>query len=180
MTNTTLIIGGCRSGKSDRAQALAEAVDGRRLYIATCIPQDPEMHERIALHRRKRGAGWETVETALDLDAVLRQERPLADVILVDCLTLWVTNILMEDETGGLLPEYLGRLLDALVEPGCPVVLVTNEVGAGIVPDNRLARRFRDATGQTNQAVAAVVDRVIWMVAGIPVTVKGPGKGQTL
>jgi adenosylcobinamide kinase / adenosylcobinamide-phosphate guanylyltransferase len=177
--NVTLVIGGCRSGKSDRAQMLAEAVEGRRIYVATCIPQDPEMHERIALHRRKRGAGWETVETSLDLDVVLREERPLADVILVDCLTLWVTNLLMEDDTGGLIPEFLGRVLDALEEPGCPVIFVTNEVGTGIVPDNRLARRFRDAAGQVNQAVAAVADRVVWMVAGIPVTVKGKGSSIT-
>lgn len=168
-----LVIGGCRSGKSRFAQATAESLAvGQRIFVATCIARDEEMQARVAAHRLQRNpARWQTVEEPLALAAVIRSRAAPNRVILVDCLTLWVTNLLMISENTDL-QAAVDELIRALQDVRGPVILVSNEVGTGIVPENALARKFRDAAGMANQAVAAVADRVIWMVAGIPVTVK--------
>ncbi len=163
----TLVLGGARSGKSRHAEALIRRHPAPWLYIATAQALDDEMAERIALHRQQRGEGWSTREAPLELAAAVAATA--ARPALVDCLTLWLSNHLLagsdlEAESGG-----LAKALEAA--PG-PLVLVANEVGQGIVPDNALARRFRDAAGRLNQRVAAVADSVVLMVAGLPLQVK--------
>ena len=175
--STTLVIGGCRSGKSSHALYLADRIgNAGKIFLATCIPRDDEMHQRVSRHRAERGAGWTAVETPVFLSEAIRDIGPNADVLLVDCLTLWVSNLMMEhadpDAPKDFLAVQTGRLMESLRAAACPVILVTNEVGAGIVPDNPLARAFRDAVGQLNQQIAACVDQVIWMVAGIPLKIK--------
>lgn len=173
MTEITLVIGGCRSGKSEQALAIAQAhASATRVFIATCVPHDAEMKDRVARHRRERDPSWVTVEAPLELaEAVSRHAREDA-VVLVDCLTLWVSNLMGRCEDPDRLRRQAAELADALARSRGPVVVVTNEVGCGIVPENRLARLFRDVVGWTNQAVAACADRVVWTVAGIPVTIK--------
>jgi adenosylcobinamide kinase/adenosylcobinamide-phosphate guanylyltransferase len=168
----TLVLGGARSGKSRFAEALVEADAPRALYVATAEPGDTEMVARIAHHRGRRGPRWETIEAPLDLARDLRRvarpERP----VLVDCLTLWLSNILHAgrdvdaaiDEFVGVLPRLEGK-----------AVLVANEVGFGIVPENALARAFRDHAGRLNQRVAAAAQRVVLVAAGLPLTLKAEG-----
>lgn len=163
----TLVLGGARSGKSRHAEALVRRHPAPWLYIATAQALDEEMAERIALHRRQRGEGWLTVEAPLDLAGAIASAE--ARPTLVDCLTLWLSNHLL---AGSDLDAESGRLADALAAAGGPVVLVANEVGLGIVPDNALARRFRDAAGRLNQRIAAIADSVVLMVAGLPLKVK--------
>ena len=159
----TFVLGGARSGKSRHAEALVQAQPGPWRYVATAQAFDDEMRERIVTHRARRDAGWETMEAPLDLAGGLDTPAP----VLVDCLTLWVSNLLLADRA----PEW-PALLAALDARRAPTVLVSNEVGLGIVPDNALARRFRDMAGVLHGQLAARADRVVLMVAGIPVTVK--------
>ena len=173
MIKKTLVIGGCRSGKSRHALNLVLSMPGgRKIFLATCVPQDDEMLLRVANHQKERGDGWRTVEVPLHLpEAVLQNPQP-GSVVLVDCLTLWINNLMMEDEEIQYDDEKITALIDALQTARGPVVLVSNEVGTGIVPENKLARAYRDLVGSVNQAVASVVDRVDMVVAGIPVTIK--------
>lgn len=163
-----LVLGGARSGKSRFAEGLVTARPGPWLYIATAQALDAEMGARIAKHRARRAPGWETAEAPLELAAALAAAPP-ARPVLVDCLTLWLSNALL----AGRDVEAESRLLaDTLARPRGPWVVVANEVGLGIVPDNALARRFRDAAGWLNQRVAAAADCVVLTVAGLPVEVK--------
>lgn len=164
----TLLIGGARSGKSRHAETLATAHAAPWAYIATAEAYDDEMRGRIAEHRARRGEGWSTVDAPLDLAGAL-ELLPDRQSVLVDCLTLWLTNHLL---AGHDLDHECGRLTDVLSRPRGAWFVVTNEVGQGIVPDNALARRFRDAAGRLNQQVAAVADEVLLMVAGLPLKVK--------
>lgn len=173
MNQTTFVIGGCRSGKSGHAQSLAEQIEGKKLYLATCVPHDEEMAERVRLHREQRGQQWETLEEPLELAAAIAAQSGNYNVILVDCLTLWASNLLLSPDKMPELNAACRALVQSLKTTRCPVILVSNEVGTGIVPENELARRYRDEAGLINQQIAAAVDRVIWMVAGIPVTIKG-------
>ncbi len=177
MKETILVIGGCRSGKSSHGLQLAEGMaDDDKVFIATCVPHDDEMKDRVARHQRDRDKSWETVEAPVALaDAIVERHRT-AGVILVDCLTLWTSNILMESEDPERIDERILGLTRALGEAECPVILVSNEVGMGVVPANRLARLFRDTAGMLNQRVASVADRVILMTAGIPLTLKGANR----
>ncbi len=173
MHTTTLVIGGCRSGKSSHAIALAEALRGKKnLFVATCIPQDTEMRSRVRRHQIERGDRWQTVEEPLNPVAALHDHGPEADILVIDCLTLWVSNLMLNGLDDDQIIDNINRLCDSLMEPPCPVILVSNEVGAGIVPENTLARRFRDLTGWCNQRVARASKQVVWMVAGIAVPVK--------
>ena len=170
------VIGGCRSGKSRHALQTAEELPGdRKTYIATCVPHDDEMKQRVAKHQRERSHSWVTIEEPLALPQAISEKSPGADVLLVDCLTLWLSNLLMETNDEAKLEGRISDLTDALKKAKCPIILVSNEVGTGIVPENKLARQYRDVTGQANQAVAHCASRVVWMVAGIPVVVKPPG-----
>lgn len=165
-----LVIGGARSGKSRFAQQRAEATGLRRIFLATAQAFDMEMRERIDRHRADRGNDWETVECPLDLAEAIAEHAAADAVLLVDCLTLWTSNLILSDS------DCFGAttiLLDALEQAPGPVILVTNEVGLGIVPDNALARRFRDEAGIVNQRIAAAVPEVQLLTAGIPLRLKG-------
>jgi adenosylcobinamide kinase / adenosylcobinamide-phosphate guanylyltransferase len=170
---TTLVIGGCKSGKSRHALELAEGYGLRKIFMATCIPMDDEMKERVARHKAERDGQWRTLDVPTELPEAVAEHGRDGNVILVDCLTLWITNLLMQQKKSGPVADRVAALVTALAQATCPVVLVSNEVGAGIVPENRLARQFRDEAGIANQKVAAAVDRVVWMVAGIANVVKG-------
>ncbi|CCV07603.1 Bifunctional adenosylcobalamin biosynthesis protein cobP [Mesorhizobium metallidurans STM 2683] len=164
----TFIIGGARSGKSAHAETLVTACRGPWTYIATAQAHDDEMRERISLHQSRRGEGWATVDAPLDLAgalAALPDGRP----VLIDCLTLWLTNHMLAEHD---FEAECRQLADVVSRPRGPWFVVSNEVGQGIVPDNALARRFRDAAGRLNQQVAAVADTVLLMVAGLPLKVK--------
>ncbi|MEI4488304.1 bifunctional adenosylcobinamide kinase/adenosylcobinamide-phosphate guanylyltransferase [Frigidibacter sp. MR17.14] len=165
-----LITGGARSGKSRHAEARATAFAGAPVYIATCPPagEDAEMAVRIALHRDRRGPEWRLVEEPLALAAAL-QASDGAGPRLVDCLTLWLSNLMFGHRDWRAEAE---ALLPVLAAQAAPVVLVTNEVGLGIVPDNALSRAFRDAQGTLNQMIARVADEVDFVVAGLPMRVK--------
>lgn len=165
----TFVLGGARSGKSRHAEALVERLPSPWTYIATAEAYDDEMVERIALHRSRRGAGWETIDAPHHLGASLLTvppERP----VLIDCLTLWLTNRMLDEADIDMESAVLEAAL--LAREG-PLVVVSNEVGLGIVPDNALARRFRDEQGRLNQRIAAFADEVVLMVAGLPLKVKG-------
>ena len=175
MNDSTLVIGGARSGKSRFALQLAEEkASGDPFFLATCIPCDEEMRERVLRHQRERGPHWKTLETPFRIADALSDLDRRAGVILVDCLTLWVSNLLFETPDEAEVERNVKELAHAIRQASCPVIFVSNEVGAGIVPENPMARRFRDVAGRVNQQVAAVCTRVFWMVAGLPVPVKGP------
>jgi adenosyl cobinamide kinase/adenosyl cobinamide phosphate guanylyltransferase len=159
----TFVLGGARSGKSAHAEALVAAMPAPWRYIATAQAFDDEMRARIADHRARRDERWRTVEAPLDLATALDTPEPA----LVDCLTLWLTNLLLADRQ----PDW-PALLAALDARRAPTVIVSNEVGLGIVPDNALARAFRDEAGRLHQLVAARADRVLFMVAGLPMVLK--------
>jgi len=164
----TLVLGGARSGKSRYAEWLITTYPQPWIYVATGEARDEEMAERIATHKARRSAGWQTVEMPHELAGALRA-APNDAAVLVDCLTLWLSNLL---EAEADIEGETARLQDALAERAGPTVLVSNEAGLGIVPDNALARRFRDLQGNLNQRLAAQATRVIMMVAGIAVAVK--------
>jgi adenosylcobinamide kinase / adenosylcobinamide-phosphate guanylyltransferase len=168
-SHLTLVLGGARSGKSDYAESLVTAFAPPWIYVATAEPLDDEMRSRIAEHRARRGADWRLIEAPRDIaDAIAR--APAGSAVLVDCLTLWLSNLVLADAD---VEAESDRLGGALAQARGPVILVSNEVGFGIVPANALARRFRDAQGRLNQRVAARADRVVLMVAGLPLVVKG-------
>lgn len=165
----TLVLGGARSGKSRLAERLCQSQPGPCIYLATGAAHDAEMAARIAEHRARRGPRWQTVEAPLELAAALTAETAPDRAVLVDCLTLWLSNLLFAERD----PAAEGQALcTALGRVGGPVVLVSNEVGLGIVPDNALARRFRDAAGRLHQEVAAVCDQVLFTAAGLPLALK--------
>lgn len=177
MPKATLVIGGCRSGKSGHALYLGEMAAGqRKLFVATGQADDPEMKERIERHKRERGNHWQTLETPMDIIGAIEQKGPGSDIMLIDCLTIWTSNLMMYLDTDQAIIREVDRLCQVISSPPCPVILVSNEVGTGIVPENPLARRYRDLAGWCNQKIAKACDQVIWMVAGIPVTIK-PGTG---
>jgi adenosylcobinamide kinase/adenosylcobinamide-phosphate guanylyltransferase len=166
----TLVLGGARSGKSRHAESLITAsAPPPWIYIATAQAFDAEMTERIAHHRARRGAGWQTVEAPQDLAETI-DKAPPDTAILVDCLTLWLTNRMLAEADieadSAMLEKVLARRRGS-------TVLVSNEVGSGVVPDNALARRFADLQGRLNQRIAARADHVVLVVAGLPLTVKG-------
>jgi adenosylcobinamide kinase/adenosylcobinamide-phosphate guanylyltransferase len=159
----TFVLGGARSGKSAYAEALVMAHPTPWVYVATGQAFDSEMTARVAEHQARRPEGWRTIEAPIDLAGALGGAEP----VLIDCLTLWVTNLMLAGQE----PDWPG-LLAVLDARTAPTVIVSNEVGLGIVPDNALARVFRDTAGRLHQRVAARADTVIFMVAGLPMVVK--------
>jgi len=164
----TLVLGGARSGKSRYAESLVTALPAPWIYVATAEARDAEMTERIAAHQARRGAGWRTLETPRDVVGALTAHGTTP--LLVDCLTLWLANALLASADAD---AEIERLEAALEQASAPLVLVANEVGFGIVPDNPLGRRFRDLQGLLNQRIAARADRVVLVIAGLPLTIKG-------
>jgi adenosylcobinamide kinase/adenosylcobinamide-phosphate guanylyltransferase len=173
--NTTvrsaLILGGARSGKSGYAQSLAEGYSPERLYLATATPGDDEMAARIARHQADRGHGWTALEEPLEVAAALLQHARAGRVVVVDCLTLWLTNLMLAGRDPGPAVTTLAEAIHALAGP---VVLVSNEVGMGIVPDHKLGREFRDWQGRANREIGAACDAVIFIAAGLPLQLKPP------
>ncbi|AJY48315.1 bifunctional adenosylcobinamide kinase/adenosylcobinamide-phosphate guanylyltransferase [Martelella endophytica] len=169
---TCLILGGARSGKSRHAEALARAEAGTLHYIATAEAHDAEMAARIARHREDRGDGWVTHEVPIALcDQLERFRADDRPVVIVDCLTLWLTNLILGDHDVAAAGDRLARVVDRV---RYPLFIVANEVGLSIVPENALARRFRDEAGLLNQKIAAVASRVHFVAAGLPLVLKGP------
>jgi adenosylcobinamide kinase/adenosylcobinamide-phosphate guanylyltransferase len=164
----SLVLGGARSGKSRYAESLITALPPPWSYVATAEAGDAEMAARIAAHRARRGSSWRTIEAPRDLAAAIKSCHTTP--VLVDCLTLWLSNLMLADAD---VNAEVGRLEEALAATVAPVVLVANEVGSGIVPDHALGRKFRDLQGLLNQRIAARADRVVLMVAGLPLALKG-------
>lgn len=174
MTTNTLILGGAKSGKSAYALELAESLAQERIFVATAQAYDDEMHLRIQNHQAERGPSWRTVEEPMELLGTLRREDKAGRVILVDCLTLWLSNLMTQADLDEARIRQRGHeLAQGLASLKAPVILVANEVGLGIVPDNPLARTFRDQAGALNQLLAQTVDRVVFVAAGLPLTLKG-------
>jgi adenosylcobinamide kinase/adenosylcobinamide-phosphate guanylyltransferase len=174
-----LILGGARSGKSSYALELARQFSSPRLYLATAEAGDEEMAARIAQHRQDRGEGWDTWEAPLNLAEAIAQAQGRYQVILADCLTLWLSNRLIRGGDQAGLKAVCVELVSALKQAATPTILVSNEVGWGIVPENPLAREFRDWAGWLHQLLAAESDLVVLLVAGLPLTLKSAhGKGE--
>lgn len=169
VARTTLVLGGARSGKSAFAERLASEAATARIYLATATAGDDEMRERIAHHRARRGDGWRTVEEPLALVDTLTRGSQADNAILVDCLTLWLSNLVHADKD---VEAETRQLAAVLREARGNIVLVSNEVGLGLVPETPLGRGFRDAQGRLNQAVAAAVANVAFIAAGLPIWLK--------
>ncbi|MCW9035241.1 MAG: bifunctional adenosylcobinamide kinase/adenosylcobinamide-phosphate guanylyltransferase [Rhodospirillales bacterium] len=172
MNNNThsviLVLGGARSGKSTYAESLVEE-QGRGVYIATAEIFDDEMENRVSLHKERRGEQWTTIEEPLDLPGAIERNAGPDHMLLVDCLTLWLSNLMAAEKN---IDEETEFLAETLLQAKGPVVLVSNEVGLGIVPDNKLARKFRDHTGRLNQRIANVATKVVFVAAGLPMIMK--------
>jgi adenosylcobinamide kinase / adenosylcobinamide-phosphate guanylyltransferase len=175
----TLILGGARSGKSSYAQALAEARRCPALYVATAEPGDEEMALRITRHREARPPDWQTLEASQQVGKAILEQGAAADVILIDCLTLLVSNLISplsepidEDYAQSLLDAEITSILDTYLESRAEWIIISNEVGLGLVPPYPLGRVYRDALGRANQRLAQAADEVILMVAGIPMKIK--------
>ncbi len=168
LAELTLVLGGARSGKSRYAEGLVTALPPPWVFIATAELGDEEMRTRIAAHRARRAASWKTVEAPHELAEAVVLAQPMP--VVVDCLTLWLSNLMLAAAD---IDAEIGRLERALDAVSAPIVLVSNEVGSGIVPEHPLGRQFRDAQGMLNQRMAARADRVVLMVAGLPLAVKG-------
>jgi adenosylcobinamide kinase/adenosylcobinamide-phosphate guanylyltransferase len=164
---TTLVLGGARSGKSRYAERLLGSAPA--LYLATGQALDDEMAERIRLHRDRRGPGWDTIEEPLALADTIERAARSGRALLVDCLTLWISNLML---AGRDVDAETARLCEVLSAPAGPVVLVSNEVGMGLVPETPLGRAFRDHQGRVNQRVADVCRRVVFVAAGLPLVLK--------
>jgi adenosylcobinamide kinase / adenosylcobinamide-phosphate guanylyltransferase len=198
--NILFVTGGCKSGKSgyalkqaDRlapqektAETAPDTIIGkttdhptdrtikttRKIFIATCQALDDEISERIEKHKKERGPEWTTVEASVKLAEAIADHASQTDIVVADCLTLWVNNLLMEEMDDDAIQEQIRLLLTSLSASRARIIIVSNEVGAGIVPLNSMARYFRDVAGMLNQAVAKIADEVVWMVSGIPVKIK--------
>ncbi|MCE5195171.1 MAG: bifunctional adenosylcobinamide kinase/adenosylcobinamide-phosphate guanylyltransferase [Nitrospiraceae bacterium] len=169
MKKIIFIIGGARSGKSRFALAEASKIKGRRLYIATAQAFDEEMKERIEKHKKHRGKDWETYEEPLEITEVIKTTKGKYDVFLIDCLTLWLSNLLMNKKNT---TTQIEKFISSLSDVKYSVFIVSNEVGMGIVPENKLARQFRDLAGILNQKIAAIADEVYLVAAGMPIKIK--------
>ena len=169
LPSLTLILGGARSGKSLCAEGLLTSAPAPWAYIATAEARDEEMRQRIDIHKARRGEGWATYEAPLSLADALA--GPAAHLpCLVDCLTLWLSNVMLSGRNP---VAETDALIAALSKRSAPCIMVSNEVGLGIVPDNALARAFRDEAGRLNQRIAGIADRVLFVAAGLPITLKG-------
>lgn len=168
-----LVLGGARSGKSRFAETLAEAADGLLVYIATAEAHDDEMRERIFEHHSRRNQRWTTVDTPIRLPDAIFAHAAEDTIVLVDCLTLWLTNLMLGDHDVAAASAEFAQALDSPHH----IVLVSNEVGLGIVPENALARRFRDLSGRLNQEVASLCDAVVFTAAGLPLILKSSDTG---
>jgi adenosylcobinamide kinase / adenosylcobinamide-phosphate guanylyltransferase len=173
MSKVILVTGGARSGKSRFAEKLAEGFEPLRGYLATGQAGDAEMAERIARHRGRRGSGWETVEEPLEVAGAIARVDGLYSVVLLDCITLWMSNLLFHCPGGaGEALQRVASFTESFASLSTPLVIVTNEVGMGIVPEHPLARSFRDLAGEANELIAARADEVYVTISGLPLKLK--------
>jgi len=174
MGGIIFITGGARSGKSAYAVELAKGMSEAVTFIATCIPKDQEMKERIALHRKGRPSNWNTIEEEIDLPSVLLHSIPAScKIVIIDCITFLISNLLLNDRTDDSIKDVIEKIIDILLKAEYKTIIVSNEIGLGLVPSNRLGRRFRDIVGIVNQTIARHADQVYLMVSGIPIELKG-------
>lgn len=166
------VIGGCKSGKSSIAQEITENLSEKRVYIATGKPTDDEMKKRIKKHQNERGEGWSTIEVNTDLAQALEKIENKKCSVMIDCITAWITNLLMAEKTDTEILKMAEEFGKTVKKSEIPLIIVSNEVGYGIVPVNDLARRFRDLAGAVNQKIAEFSEDVVLSVAGIPVKIK--------
>jgi len=173
MNSIQFVLGGCRSGKSKYALTYANTHwQPPKCFLATSEPLDHEMHDRIANHQKERGPDWHTIESPINICDTIQNDAHHYSGMLLDCITLWISNLMCRDMDEVFIKQQISLFLDVLQNIHCPIIIVSNEVGLGIVPDNAMARFYRDLVGSTNQQIAAISDRVVFMVAGIPMTVK--------
>jgi adenosylcobinamide kinase/adenosylcobinamide-phosphate guanylyltransferase len=168
-----LITGGCRSGKSRFALDYANQHFSKKLYLATCEALDEEMAQRIAHHKKTRSPEWQTIEEPVEVADKIKQYGDKTDVILLDCITLWLSNLLMRQKDDAEILKEISALIDTMQEKQASLIFVSNEVGLGIVPADPLSRRFRDLSGMANQRIAEAAETAIFMVSGIPIFLKG-------
>jgi adenosylcobinamide kinase/adenosylcobinamide-phosphate guanylyltransferase len=174
MYSIKFVLGGCRSGKSKYALSYANSHwQAPKGFIATSEPLDHEMQARIANHQKERGRDWHTIECPINICNTIQHVSHQYSGMLLDCITLWISNLMCQDMDDAFIKNQIAQFLDALTNIQCPIVIVSNEVGLGIVPDNAMARLYRDLVGYANQQIANIAEQVVFMVAGIPMTVKG-------
>ena len=173
MGKITFILGGARSGKSQLAVKMANGKNAKVAFIATCLPLDKEMKERIEVHKKSRPSHWKTFEAPNDIVFLLKDIDSRFDIIIIDCLTLLISNLLSEGLVDKAIEENVDKILKQLKAVKSRSIIVSNEVGLGIVPDNELGRRFRDLAGRVNQMVAGKADDVFFMASGLPLKMKG-------
>ena len=173
MKEILFVIGGCRSGKSSFALDYANKQFRKKIFLATSQALDDEMERRIARHRKDRGSDWTTIEEPTKLTETLASLKTNCEVVLIDCLTIWISNLLMDGETEEQIVSNTENLTEVMKKIGQSIVVVSNEVGSGIVPENKIARIYRDIAGIVNQKVAVCSDTVVLTVAGIPHVIKG-------
>jgi adenosylcobinamide kinase/adenosylcobinamide-phosphate guanylyltransferase len=163
------VLGGCRSGKSKYALTYANKHwQPPKCFLATSEPLDNEMQTRIANHQKERGPDWHTIECPTDICQPIQNNAHEYSGMILDCITLWISNLMCQDMDEVSIKNQIAQFLDALKSIKCPIIIVSNEVGLGIVPDNAMARSYRDLVGYANQQIAAISDSVVFMVAGIP------------
>ena len=167
------ITGGCRSGKSRYALDYANQHFSKKIYLATCEALYEEMAQRIEHHKKMRGPEWHTIEEPVEIVDKIRQYGDKVEVILLDCITLWLSNLLTKGNDDLKIKDGINRLMEILKQTSTSLIVVSNEVGMGIVPADSLSRQFRDLSGMVNQRIAEMVDTVIFMVSGIPIFLKG-------
>lgn len=172
MGKITFILGGARSGKSAYAKELANRQKKKVAFIATCEARDKEMRERIRLHKKNRPLNWKTFEEPLFVSKILKEITNIYEIILIDCLTLLISNLLLKGSKEGCIEREVNKILSTLKKNKNKSIIVSNEVGLGIVPDSRLGREFRDIAGRINQQVAEKSDEVFFVVSGIPWRIK--------
>lgn len=172
MGKITFILGGARSGKSAYALKMAKNIGGRVAFLATCEPKDSEMKKRISLHQNRRPRHWKTFEEPLDPALLLKKTNAKFDVIVIDCLTLMVSNLMLKGPGESAIKNKVNKMLTVLEKVKLRSIIVSNEVGLGTVPENKLARDFRDIAGRINQLVTKKSDEVFFMVSGIPWRIK--------
>jgi len=172
MAKITFILGGARSGKSSYALKLAREYGGKVAFIATCQPLDAEMKKRIGLHKKSRPTQWQTFEEPKDAASLLKKIGAKFDSIIIDCLTLLICNLMMDNQGEAAVEKKLKDMLNTLDKIKAQAIIVSNEVGLGLVPANKLGREFRDIAGKANQIVASKANKVLFMVAGLPMIIK--------
>lgn len=173
MSEFIFITGGARSGKSNLAVRLAKETKGKVCFIATCLPQDGEMRERVRRHKLSRPKSWKTIEEPLDLAGAVKTASEVSSCVIIDCLTLWISNLVLSGAADKDIRRYSLEAIQSVKKSKVNAIVISNEVGSGIVPDNQMARGFRDIAGEVNQAFAGSCDKAYFVVSGLPILLKG-------